>query len=227
MKAVILAGGRGTRLGETTELIPKPLVQIGDRPIIQHIIDRYRQYNVNEILVAGGYLYDQLEAYFKHDPNVTVVATGANTQTGGRLKRLKDRLDTTFCMTYGDGVANIDIHRLIKQHNRIGALCTVTKVRPPARFGRIRTNGNFVTQFAEKRQTDEGWINGGFWVCEPAVLDLIEGDDTAWEAGPVQWLIAHQQLYAYEHTGFWQCMDTPHDVAMLNEMWKDGAAWIG
>lgn len=227
MQAVILAGGRGTRLGETTDIIPKPLVKIGDRPIIQHIIDRYRRYNVNDIIVAGGYLCEQLSDYFADDDQVRVVDTGIDTQTGGRLKRLSEYLTDTFCFTYGDGLSDIDINKLLKFHKRNNAMCTVTTVRPPARFGRVRTRAGFVTGFAEKRQTDEGKINGGYWVCHPSVLTLIDGDSMPWEAYPVRWLVEHRQMAAYEHTGFWQCMDTPHDVAMLNDMWKEGAPWIG
>lgn len=227
MKVVILAGGRGSRLGETTDLIPKPMVRVGELPIISHIMNIYRRYGFDDFIIAGGYLYERLADYFEHHLTVRVVDTGLETQTGGRLARLKPYLTETFMFTYGDGLANVNISHLLRFHERHGGACTVTAVRPPARFGRIhmRKDG-MVTEFNEKRQSDEGFINGGFFVCEPEVLYLVKDDETAWEGQPMRMLARSKSLYAYEHDGFWQCMDTQRDVDTLNQMWKDGKPWL-
>jgi len=248
MKTVILAGGLGTRLAEETVVKPKPMVEIGHEPILWHIMHRYAKYGFNEFVVALGYRGDVIKDYFLrlhykqndltidlgrgqtdvHDGErldwvVHMVDTGLHTQTGGRLQRLAKWIgDETFMMTYGDGVADIDIEALLKFHRSHGKLATVTAVRPPARFGGLRFSGDAVTEFMEKPQIGEGWINGGFFVLEPGVLDYLEGDEMPFERAPLERLAAEEQLLAYRHEGFWQCMDTLRDVQLLNRLWDEG-----
>jgi glucose-1-phosphate cytidylyltransferase len=253
MKAVILAGGMGTRLLEETASRPKPMVEIGERPIIWHIMNGYASFGVSEFVVALGYRGDVIKDYFadylqrgrnlsirlatgevtEHDPHdgppddwvVHLIDTGLETQTGGRLRRLKADIGTeTFLMTYGDGVADVDIDKLVAFHRGHGRLATVTAVRPPARFGSLEIEGEFVTRFGEKVQADSGWINGGFFVLEPGVIDYIEDDKTIWERAPLERLASDGQLAAYQHEGFWQPMDTLRDRRLLEELWASGAA---
>lgn len=250
MKTVILAGGLGTRLAEETEAKPKPMVEIGDWPILWHIMNIYGVQGYREFLLALGYRGEVIKSYFLnyyylrndfsinladgrvqvHDGGreewaVHLVDTGLHTQTGGRLKRLARWIgDESFMLTYGDGVASIDIRELVAFHRRHGRLATVTAVRPPARFGGLAFEGEIVTRFIEKPQIGEGWINGGFFVLERQVLDYIDGDDTVFEREPLERLAAEEQLVAYRHEGFWQCMDTVRDVRMLNALWKSGNA---
>jgi glucose-1-phosphate cytidylyltransferase len=250
MKVVILAGGLGTRLQESTADKPKPMVEIGGRPILWHIMKGYSRYGFREFLLALGYKGEVIKTYFlnyhylsgsftielrsgrldtyeprQEDWRVHLIDTGLATQTGGRIKRLADRVaDGTFMMTYGDGVANIDLRRLLEFHQRHGKLATVTAVRPPARFGGLAFDGDLVRRFTEKPQIGEGWINGGFFVLEPAVLDYIAGDDTPFEHAPLERLAADGQLVAYRHDDFWQCMDTLRDVRLLEALWQDGRA---
>lgn len=234
MKAIILAGGLGTRLTEETVLRPKPMVEIGDKPIILHIMNIYAAQGVKEFIVAVGYKGDVIKNYFlnfyainndisidlgtgqttihngnKFDWKIHVVDTGLHTQTGGRLKRLGNWLkpDETFMFTYGDGVADIDIRDLLKFHQSQGKLATVTTVHSPARFGRIAFDGDNVTEFYEKPQGAEGWINGGFFVLNAKVLNYIKDDDTIWERDPVENLAHDGQLTGYRHHGFWSCID--------------------
>lgn len=232
MKVIILAGGKGSRLGDASQTIPKPLVQIGGLPIIEHIVKKYIQYEFTEFIVAAGYLWAEMwnwgeRTRGKYDVKIHVVDTGLETQTGGRLKQVSDELDgDDFMFTYGDGIANIDLSALYKQHIKTGGLCTVTAVRPPARFGRIQSDKHKrVTDFTEKRQVDEGWINGGFFVCNPNVLKLIQDDTIAWEARPMQALVSMGELYTYKHHGFWHCVDTQHDVQVINDLIKEGVTW--
>lgn len=250
MKVVILCGGLGTRLAEETELKPKPMVEIGGRPILWHILKHYSHYGYREFALALGYKGEVIKRYFlefhnldsdltinlatgqaiSHDRErenwiVHLIDTGNQTQTGGRIKRLTPLLKgETFMLTYGDGVSNVDLHRLLEFHRAHGRLATVTAVRPPARFGGLVFNGDYVVEFTEKPQIGEGWINGGFFVLEPGVLDYIEGDDTVFERAPLENLARDRQLVAYRHDDFWQCMDTLRDARLLESLWQSGKA---
>ncbi|HEY6896861.1 MAG TPA: glucose-1-phosphate cytidylyltransferase [Rhodocyclaceae bacterium] len=250
MKAVILAGGLGTRLSEETVARPKPMVEIGGRPMLWHIMKVYSTFGINDFIVCLGYkgymVKEFFANYFLHTSNVTfdmaqnrmevheqraepwrvtLVDTGDQTQTGGRLKRIARYLDEDdFCMTYGDGLGDVDIAGLIAFHKDQGRLATVTAVQPPGRFGRLELNGAAVNGFLEKPEGDGDWINGGFFVLSPRVLDYIPGDDTLWEKEPLETLAAEDQLAAYRHQGFWQPMDTLRDKNLLESLWAGGAA---
>jgi glucose-1-phosphate cytidylyltransferase len=250
MKVVILAGGLGTRLQEETTVRPKPMVEIGGRPLVWHIMHLYAHHGLTEFVLALGYKAEMVREYFlrynqvsrdvsvrladgsatthgalSEDYTVHLIDTGQATQTGGRIKRLKKWIgNETFCLTYGDGVADVDIGRLIAFHRAHGKLATVTAVRPPARFGGMELEGDKVRAFAEKAQTSEGWINGGFFVLEPGVLDYIEGDETLWEHQPLERLAADGQFRAFKHEGFWWPMDTMRDVKLLESHWATGKA---
>ena len=251
MKTVLLAGGLGTRLSEETATIPKPMVEIGGRPILWHIMKLYAAHGFSEFVIALGYKGEVVKDYFLnfrarnadvsvrlatgevrvHDaahPDwiVHLVDTGGSTQTGGRLKKLAGRLSPgeTFMMTYGDGVADVDLAALLAFHRAHGKLATVTAVRPPGRFGSITLDGDRVSAFAEKPQVGEGWINGGFFVLEPPVLELIPGDGTLWEMEPLETLAARGELVAFRHEGFWQPMDTLRDKRYLEKLWDSGHA---
>jgi glucose-1-phosphate cytidylyltransferase len=249
MKTVILAGGMGSRLLEETELRPKPLVEIGGQPILWHIMNIYAAYGANEFVVALGYKGELIKEYFldffSHHNDLTInlatgatnienkarvdwtvhlVDTGAKTMTGGRVRRLKSRLTERFMLTYGDGLANVDIRKLQAFHAAHGKLATVTIVRPPARFGGVKLDGDRVMDFTEKPQTGEGWINGGFFVLEPGVIDYIAGDDTAWETDPLERLAADGQLMAFKHDGFFQPMDTLRERRILEGLWASNEA---
>jgi glucose-1-phosphate cytidylyltransferase len=254
MKTIILAGGLGTRLQEETTLKPKPMVEIGGKPMLWHIMGCYASHGFREFVVALGYKGEVIKHYFlnyyhlrasltvdlgkgevqvhdgeREDWRVHLVDTGTDTQTGGRLKRLAPWVsDGTFMLTYGDGVADVDVGKLVAFHKSHGKLATITAVRPPGRFGALGFDGDLVTHFAEKPQTGEGWINGGFFVLEPQVLDYIDGDQTLWEKEPLERLAKDRQLAAYHHEGFWQCMDTLRDVRFLEDLWSSGKApWAG
>jgi len=251
MKTIILAGGYGTRLSEETETRPKPMVEIGSRPILWHIMKTYSHYGHSDFAVALGYKGEMIKRFFLdyrllnrslsvslgqdhavdwHDGldeqwNVDLLDTGTDTQTGGRLRRmLMNGEPTTTMMTYGDGVANIDISELLEFHRAHGKLATVTAVRPPARFGALTFDGNQVTGFAEKPQLGEGWINGGYFVFEPQVVDYIAGDETYLEREPLENLAKENQLVAYKHDDYWQPMDTLRDLQTLRALWDDGKA---
>ena len=250
MKVAILAGGVGTRLAEETEIRPKPMVEIGGRPILWHIMKHYAHHGHRDFVVALGYKGDMIKRFFldawalhgslkvdlksggvtrgdggPEDWTVELVDTGQATLTGGRIKRLASAIgDQPFLLTWGDGVADVDIGKLIAFHRAHGKLATVTAVRPPARFGRLELNGDQVVEFSEKPQLGEGWINGAFFVLEPAVMDYIEGDETQWEREPLERLAADGQLMAYRHDSFWQCMDTLRDKRLLETLWDRGDA---
>lgn len=252
MKAVILAGGLGTRLSEETDLKPKPMVEIGGRPILWHIMKIYSHYGVNDFVVCCGYKGYAIKEYFQNyaihmsdatfdlgsglinihkkraeDWRVTLVDTGETSMTGGRLKRVREYLDPgeTFFFTYGDGVADVDIGKSLKFHKAGQALATMTTVRPPGRFGATLVNSDgYIEAFAEKPKGDGGMVNGGFFVLEPEVIDLIDDDHTVWEQEPLNTLASNGQLRAFSHEGFWQPMDTLRDKNLLERMWVDGKA---
>jgi glucose-1-phosphate cytidylyltransferase len=248
--AVILAGGLGTRISEETTSRPKPMIEIGGKPIIWHIMKIYSKSGINDFIICAGYLGYMIKEYFSNyalhmsdvtfdiekgqvivhrafaEPwRITVIDTGADTMTGGRLLRVRDHIgDAPFCMTYGDGLANIDIDALMRFHLSHGGDATVTRVLPAGRFGALELDGDVVAGFQEKPMGDGGWINGGFFVLSPNVLDRIEGDRTTWEQEPLESLARDRQLYAYEHRGFWQPMDTLRDKRYLEALWEEGRA---
>lgn len=249
-KAVILAGGLGTRLAEETDVRPKPMVEIGGRPILWHILKHFAHHGCREFVIALGYKGEVIKQYFREyqalDGDMTVsladgtvqrhlgahddwvvhlVDTGLETQTGGRLGRLRPWVgDERFLLTYGDGVCNVDLRALIEFHARCGRTATVTAVRPPARFGGLIFDGDLVAEFTEKPQIGEGWINGGYMVLEPGVFDLIAGDRTSLEIDVLEHLARQRQLAAFQHEGFWQCMDTLRDKRQLDQLWREQKA---
>jgi len=250
MKVAILAGGVGTRLAEETVIRPKPMVEIGGRPILWHVMKHYAGYGHTDFAIALGYKGECIKKYFVDyaslvgslhvdmktahvrrdnsdslDWKVNLVETGKDTLTGGRIKRLAPVIgDETFMLTWGDGVSNVDLDKLLAFHRSHGKIATVTSVRPPARFGHMEFDGDRVVSFQEKPQTAEGWINGAFFVLEPRVMDYIEGDATQWEKAPLEGLARDGELMAYKHDGFWQCMDTLRDKKLLEELWDAGDA---
>lgn len=253
MKVAILAGGVGSRLSEETVVKPKPMVEIGGQPILWHIMQHYAQYGHKEFVVALGYKGEVIKKYMQDysslasdltvnigsgeverhgttlpDWRVHLVDTGLSTDTGGRVKRLQPWLgDERFFLTWGDGVSNLDLDKLLAFHESHGKLATVTAVRPAARFGHMEFEGDRVTEFSEKPQAREGWINGAFFVLEPGIFDYIEGDHTGFELEPLQGLARDGQLMAFKHSGFWQCMDTVRDRNLLQRMWENGSApWL-
>ena len=250
MKAVILAGGMGTRISEESHLKPKPMIEIGSRPILWHILKIYSHYGVNDFIICLGYKGYVIKEYFanyflhmsdvtfdmqnnkmevhhqKAEPwKITLVDTGEESMTGGRLKRVKEYVgNETFCFTYGDGVADINIQDLIKYHKANQNLATLTAIQPPGRFGALALNGNKILNFQEKPEGDGAWINGGFFVLEPEVFNFIKDDKTVWEREPLENLAKQNQLNAYYHKGFWQAMDTLRDKTQLEEHWAKGSA---
>lgn len=253
MKAVILAGGLGTRISEESHLRPKPMIEIGSHPIIWHIMKIYYFYGIRDFIVCAGYKQQVIKEYFKNyylynsditfdfskedlmvvhnssseDWRVTVVDTGLGTMTGGRIKRIAKYLDNEpFLLTYGDGVSDVNIKELIEFHKSHGKIATLTAVHPAGRFGILDLNGNEVKSFGEKIESNTDWINGGFMVLNPDVLEYIDGDDTVFEKGPLEKLSSEGQLMAYKHSGFWQCMDTLRDKNKLEELWdSSNAPW--
>lgn len=251
MNVVILAGGMGTRLAEETEVRPKPMVEIGGRPILWHIMKMYAHYGFDEFFIALGYKGNAIKQFFldynqlngsmtirlstgqmeRHgnqceDWIVHLLDTGVDTQTGGRLKRLQPYLEKeAFMMTYGDGVSDVDLRALLQFHRSHGKIATVTAVRPPARFGGMLFDGDLAVSFTEKPQIGEGWINGGFFVFEPQVFDYLAGDQSSLEIDALSRLAADRQLVAYRHQGFWQCMDTLRDKRLLESLWQEEKPW--
>ena len=225
MKVVILAGGFGTRLSEYTKTIPKPMIQVGGRPILFHIMKHYARYGFKDFYIALGYKGEILKKYFNKNFfgwNINLIETGKNTMTGGRLKRLKKYIgEETFMMTYGDGLSNVNLKNLLKFHKKNKKLVTLTAVRPPARFGALKLKGQNVSYFKEKSKLDEGWINGGFFVMEPNFLKFIENDNTYLEREPLEKVCKKKQLGAFKHKGFWQCMDIKRDKDALNKILKN------
>jgi glucose-1-phosphate cytidylyltransferase len=252
MKVAILAGGVGSRLAEETDSRPKPMVEIGGRPILWHIMMHYAHYNYRDFVIALGYKGEIIKKYMIdycclnrdltvstatgrvkmsgspiEDWRVELIDTGIKTQTGGRIRRLASYLDKgTFMLTWGDGVSNVDLHKLLAFHRGHGKLATLTAVRPTARFGHLEMHGDQIVEFSEKPQTKEGWINGAFFVLEPGVFDYIDADETHWEKEPLERLARDGQLMAYRHTEFWQCMDTLREKRYLETLWAtDKAPW--
>ena len=226
MKVVILAGGFGTRISEYTKTIPKPMIPINKVPILIHLINHYRKYNFNDFYIATGYKSNVIKNYFNKNKikncKINLIDTGLNTMTGGRLKRLSKYLgNETFLMTYGDGLSNVNIKKLVKFHKQKKKLVTLTAVRPPARFGAIKITNNKVRYFKEKSSLDEGWINGGFFVIEPKIFRYIKNDKTYLERSPLEKIASKGQLTAFKHDGFWQCMDTLRDKEILEKKIKD------
>ena len=222
MKVILLAGGFGTRLSGYTKTIPKPMVEVGGQPMLIHIMKQYAKYGFKDFYIALGYRGELIKKFFNKkffDWNINLVETGENTMTGGRLKRLKKYVGkTTFMMTYGDGISNVNLGKLIKFHKKNNKLVTLTAVRPPARFGALKLKGNSVSYFKEKSKLDEGWINGGFFVMEPEFLKFIKNDNTYLEREPLEAATKKGQLIAFRYEGFWQCMDTKRDMDRLNKI---------
>ena len=229
LKAVILAGGYGTRISEETHLKPKPMIEIGGMPLLWHIMKIYSHYGINEFVICCGYKGDMIKEYFsKFDfPlwDVQLVDTGLNTMTGGRIKRIQNHIDDTFCLTYGDGLSNIDINSLISFHKEKKSLATLTAIHPPERFGVLELSGNHVVEFHEKHQGESSWINGGFFVFEKEIFDYIKnGDSTTLERTPFETLAKEKKLTAFKHEGFWHPMDTLRDKKHLENLWTSNKA---
>ena len=230
MKAVILAGGYGTRISEESYLKPKPMIEIGGKPILWHILKTYSKYDVNEFVICCGYKGEQIKEYFtKLDStswDIQLVDTGLDTLTGGRLKRIQDHTDDTFCVTYGDGLSDIDISRLISFHKEKKVLATLTAIHPPERFGVLNLSGDYVTEFHEKHSGMDSWINGGFFVFEPGIFDYLQDDSTILEKTPLETLAKEKKLAAFKHDGFWYPMDTLRDKKHLENLWSsNNAPW--
>ena len=225
MKAVILAGGYGTRITEESHLKPKPMIKIGEMPILWHIMKIYSEYNINDFVICCGYKEEMIKEYFsKFDSkswNIELVNTGLDTMTGGRIKRIQNHIDDTFCLTYGDGLSDVNITDLISFHKEKKSLATLTAVHPPERYGVVNLSGHYVTEFREKHTSESSWINGGFFVFEPKIFDYLQdGDSTILEKKPLETLAKEQQLTAFKHTGFWHPMDTLRDKNHLENLWN-------
>lgn len=252
MKVVILAGGFGTRISEESHLIPKPMIEIGEKPILWHIMKNFYQFGCNHFVICLGYkgyvIKEYFSDYYLHNSDVTfdfssenemvvhnnfaeswkvtLIDTGLNTMTGGRIKRIKEYVgDNSFLLTYGDGVSDVNINELVDFHNKHGKVATLTAIQPGGRFGVLKIESNDeISEFTEKNREDGGWINGGFMVLNPEIFSYIEGDKTVFERGPLEALANKGQLAAYKHSGFWQCMDTMRDKLLLEELWDSGSA---
>ena len=230
MKCVILAGGYGTRISEESHMKPKPMIEIGGKPILWHIMKIYSVHKINDFVICLGYKGDQIREYFDRFDftpwNIQLVDTGEDTMTGGRLKRIQDHIDDTFCATYGDGVSDVDINRLISFHKEKKSLATLTAIHPPERFGVLNLSGDYVTEFHEKHRGESSWINGGFFVFEPKIFDYLQDDSTVLEKTPLETLAKEQQLTSFKHNGFWYPMDTLRDKNHLEKLWaSEKAPW--
>lgn len=236
MQVLILAGGFGTRLAEETDLIPKPMVHIGNKPILVHIMEYYASYGHTDFLIAAGYRSQVIRDYFDNhkmkneqesDWTIQTVDTGLDTGTGGRIRKLRNELDDEFMMTYGDGLSNVDLDGLIQHHRNLGKIATVTAVRPPPRFGSLEHSNGIVTRFSEKSPQNAGWINGGFFYLHKEVCEYIEDDSLSFEGSPIDRLVRNKELTAFQHQGWWQPMDTLRDKRTLELIWQQGSApWI-
>jgi len=230
MKAVILAGGYGTRISEESNMIPKPLIEIGGKPILWHIMKIYSTYKIDDFVICLGYKGEKIKEYFEQFDsklwNIQLIDTGLDTMTGGRLKRIQDKIDNTFCMTYGDGVSDINLNNLLTFHKEKKSLATLTAIHPPERFGVLNLSGDYVTEFHEKHVGESSWINGGFFVFEPEIFDYLQNDSTVLERAPLETLAKEQKLSAFKHNGFWHPMDTLRDKKHLEDLWtSEKAPW--
>jgi len=230
MKAVILAGGYGTRISEESHLLPKPMIEIGGKPILWHIMKIYSAYKIDDFVICLGYKGEKIKEYFgQFDSklwNIQLVDTGEDTMTGGRLKRIQDKIDDTFCVTYGDGLSDINLNDLILFHKEKRSLATLTAIHPPERFGVLNLSGDYVTEFHEKHAGESSWINGGFFVFEPEIFDYLQNDSTVLERAPLETLAKEQKLSAFKHNGFWHPMDTLRDKKHLEDLWtSEKAPW--
>ena len=230
MKAVILAGGYGTRISEESNMIPKPLIEIGGKPILWHIMKIYSTYKIDDFVICLGYKGEKIKEYFEQFDsklwNIQLIDTGLDTMTGGRLKRIQDKIDNTFCMTYGDGVSDVNLNNLLTFHKEKKSLATLTAIHPPERFGVLNLSGDYVTEFHEKHTGESSWINGGFFVFEPEIFDYLQNDSTVLEKSPLETLAKEQKLSAFKHNGFWHPMDTLRDKKHLEDLWtSEKAPW--
>ena len=226
MQVIILCGGKGSRLAEETKLIPKPMVKIGGKPILEHIINHFHFYGFKEIILATGYKSEIINKYFKKFPKIKPVFTGKDSLTGGRLLRLNKLIkkNEKFFLTYGDGLSNLNLKKLLKFHIKNNKISTVTAVHPPVRFGELELSKNLVKRFAEKKQSKSAWISGGYFIFNKRVFNFLKGDKTVLEESPMQNLSKSKNLIAFKHTGFWQCMDTLREKIFLNQLWKKNKA---
>jgi len=230
MKAVILAGGYGTRISEESNIIPKPLIAIGGKPILWHIMKIYSAYKIDDFVICLGYKGEKIKEYFEQFDsklwNIQLIDTGLDTMTGGRLKRIQDKIDNTFCVTYGDGLSDVNLNNLVTFHKEKKSLATLTAIHPPERFGVLNLSGDYVTEFHEKHTGESSWINGGFFVFEPEIFDYLQNDSTVLERAPLETLAKEQKLSAFKHNGFWHPMDTLRDKKHLEGLWtSEKAPW--
>ena len=230
MKAVILAGGYGTRISEESNIIPKPLIEIGEKPILWHIMKIYSAYKIDDFIICLGYKGEKIKEYFEQFDSklwiIQLIDTGLDTMTGGRLKRIQDKIDNTFCVTYGDGLSDVNLNNLVTFHKEKKSLATLTAIHPPERFGVLNLSGDYVKEFHEKHTGESSWINGGFFVFEPEIFDYLQNDSTVLERSPLETLAKEQKLSAFKHNGFWHPMDTLRDKKHLEDLWtSEKAPW--
>jgi len=226
MKCVILAGGYGSRISEESHLKPKPMIEIGGRPILWHILKIYSSFGINDFVICCGYKHEKIEEYFENNDfpewHVELVDTGLNTMTGGRIKRIQNHIDDTFCVTYGDGLSNVNIKNLIEFHKKKNSIATLTAVHPPERFGVLSLDGDNIIEFHEKQSSESSWVNGGFFIFEPEIFDYITDDSTVLEKSPLESLAHENQLTGFKHYGFWYPMDTMREKIYLEKLYESG-----